>query len=197
MVKRVWHESLMPVHWSVVLTVILFVLLIGTAVWRFKYAPDSKVEAYIVQDLTTLATVFKKIDNECTIIGIKHQRDYIDFLNVISFVGSEIGPINLAYPDKWKGPYLKENPTIQGKLYQIIHTHQGYFIAPGDGVTLSNGKTVGKDILFDENADLKNLSCQAGALSFEGKPLVVALPVSRSVFDDMLQENVLLVEDSE
>lgn len=197
MVKRVWHEGLMPVHWSVVLTVVLFVLLIGTAVWRFKSSPESRVETYIVQDVANLSVILKKIDEECSIIGVKHQQNYIDFLNVISFAGSEVGPLNLAHPDKWKGPYVKDNPTVQGHLYQIVRAQEGYFIAPGNGVKLSNGKVIGKDIVFDENTSLRNLTCSSQALTFQGKPLVVPLETSKSVFDEMLLDNVVLAQDDE
>ena len=64
---------------------------------------------------------------------------------VKSFEGSEVGSLNLAYPKKWQGPYLGDNPTFQGKAYQIIRTKNGYFVTPGDGIMLPNGLVIGRD----------------------------------------------------
>jgi hypothetical protein len=50
MVKRVWREGAVPVHWSVILTVILLILLMATAAWRFLYVPEDKAETMVVTD---------------------------------------------------------------------------------------------------------------------------------------------------
>lgn len=197
MVKRVWREGSVPVHWSVILTVTLLLLLAGTAAWRFFYAPESKVETVIVQDLQKLAETFKRIESSANIIGIKHQRNYIDFLNVKSFTGSEVGPLNLAHPQQWQGPYFQDNPTVQGQLYQIVRTKNGYFITPGDGVKLSNGAIIGKDIVLDENANIQALMLDPKKLFSEGNVVAVPLPVSLSAFDELRQENALSYDSVE
>jgi len=41
-----------------------------------------------------------------------------------------VGPMNLAYPENWQGPYMVQHPTYGGIDYQIVRTDAGYFIAP-------------------------------------------------------------------
>jgi hypothetical protein len=197
MVKRVLNTGVLPIHWSVILIVVLFILLGATAAWQFFYAPEYRVERVIDSDLQKLAAAFKKIESDVNITGIKHQRDYIDFLNVKSFTGSEVGPLNVAHPENWQGPYLADNPTVQGQFYQIVRTHQGYFIVPGDGVTLSNGVIIGKNIILDENADIEAMMLDAKKLFSGGKRVAIKLPISLSVFDHLMQEQALLSDDVE
>lgn len=197
MVKRVFHSGSLPIHWSVILTIILFILLGATAAWQFFYAPEFKVERVIVADLQKLADAFKKIDHEVNIIGIKHQRDHIDFLNVKSFSGSEVGPLDVAHPENWHGPYMQENPVVNGLFYQIVRTHKGYFITPGDGVKLSNGAVIGKNIMLDENADIEHMMLDPKKLFSAGKAMAVKLPISLSVFDELMREQALLSDEVE
>jgi len=183
------------VHWSVLLTVVLFVALIITAAWQFFHAPANKMDVIVSEDLAKMAQIFKRIEEKCNVTGLVGQKDNIDFLNVKSFVGKEIGPLTLAYPEKWEGPYTKDNPTIQGKFYQIVKTLKGYFIVPGDGVKLPNGKVIGKDIKIDESADLPAMLKDEQQLMYRGKSLGVQLDISTSVFDDLLAENIIADDD--
>jgi hypothetical protein len=114
-------------------------------------------------------------------------------LNVKEFSGAEVGPMNLAYPERWEGPYLEDNPTMQEKEYLIVRTKRGYFITPGEGVILPNGKDVGKDkIVLNEDTNIRILMTDSQALMFKDR--VFAAPVmigvhtklSRSPIDDIV-----------
>lgn len=123
----------------------------------------------IAQEVDHLASIFQKIDQSCTITGTDHPIIPINFLNVGSFSGSEVGSMNLKYPNNWRGPYVKENPTIQSIEYQLVRTKDGYFVTPGNGVKLPNGKIVGKDIVLHEDTDIESLMHDDNALSYKGK----------------------------
>ncbi len=148
-----------------ILSIVLF--------WR-----ESKTitDELIANDVHMLASIFNKINEDCVIIDFEHQQNYIDFLNVKSFVGSEVGPMNLMRPEKWQGPYVDDNPTVQEIDYQVVRTTKGHFIVPGPGVVLANGKLIGEDIVFDENADIQAL-IDDGTLMYESKPLAAPINV--------------------
>ncbi|MEX0940049.1 MAG: hypothetical protein WDZ41_01685 [Candidatus Babeliales bacterium] len=154
---------------------IILLALFGIALWAFWRQAYRRNDLLIADHVTELAEIFNQIHETCGILSFEHQRDYIDFLNVIAFEGSEVGPMNLKYPEKWRGPYLKDNPTMQEKYYQIAQTNQGYFVVPGPGVVLNNGKVIGKDIKFDKDADIKNMIQPGGVLDFQGRPLAVQI----------------------
>jgi len=183
------------IHWSVMLTSVLFIGLVITAVYRFFNAPENKMGSIVVADLAIMANIFKEIETTCNIVGVKGNKDSIDFLNVTSFAGKNVGPLTLAYPEKWQGPYVKDNLKIQGKFYQIVKTLKGYFILPGDGVELPNGKIMGKDLIVTESSDIPALLKDEKALLYKGKSLGVQLDISTSVFDDLMTENIIASDD--
>ena len=170
---------------------IIFAMSLIVLWYQGKKASDRIIADHIVQ----LDAIFENIHRTCNIINFEHQKNYIDFLTVKSFVGSEVGSMNLAYPEKWVGPYLDDNPTIQEQYYQIVRTKKGYFIVPGLGVRLSNGKIIGKDIILSEDADIQGM-IDAGSLQFEGRPLgskimdgkVPEIPEGQSPQDRMMRE---------
>ncbi len=178
-----------------ILTVVLFVILVGLAVFRFFYQVRVGSEQIISQEVSELVKIFERIDKTCKIIDFDYQKDPINFLNVEKFAGSEVGSMYLAYPQKWEGPYLKDNPTIQEKEYMIVHTRRGHFITPGDGVRLGNGKLIGKDIVLDYNANIPVLMQDENALMFQGKSLAAPLPVGTSAAKEVLLENIVRAED--
>jgi len=157
-----------------------------------------RADVSIADDVVLLATVLDQINKTAQIRDFEHQKNYIDFLTVKSFVGSEVGPINLVYPSKWEGPYLDDNPTVQEKYYQVVRTKQGHFIVPGPGVKLFNGKEIGTDIIFDEDADIKAMTQEGGVLNFNGRPLaaqimngeIPQLPKGNSPQDRMLRDRL-------
>ena len=103
--------------------------------------------------------------------------------------------MNLAYPEKWHGPYLERNPSVQGIEYQVVYTRKGYFITPGQGVKLPNGKIIGKDIILDENADIELMMHDDQALSYRGQPLAAQITISGDKKNNF-QQNIL-PEDEE
>lgn len=177
------HQTLIMVG-----TAALLLLLLGASL--FFYVRESQVasELLIIKELKSLQEIFQKIDKECTIIGFEHDRNYIDFLNVRTFEGSEVGSMNLAYPQHWQGPYVHDNPTIQEKQFEIIKTKKGYFIVPGVGVRLHNGTVIGRDIVFDAESDIAHMALEEN-LQFEGKPLVAPLRAPENI------ENPLYIDD--
>jgi len=178
-----------------VLTILLFIILVGVSLYKMFYNIKITSDVIIVQEVKELVEIFKRIDKECKIINFDYQKNNINFLNVEKFEGSEVGPMNLTYPQNWKGPYLKDNPTIQNKEYQIVRTKKGYFITPGDGVTLSNGKVVGKDIVLDENADIQKMMADEKALNFKGKALAAPLNIGTSGLGQVILENIIRTDE--
>lgn len=130
----------------------------------------------IADDVARLKTILETINRTCKIISFDQQQNVINFLNVGAFSGSEVGPMNLAYPQKWEGPYLTDNPTMQEKEYMVVQTNKGYFITPGNGVRLPDGKVIGIDIIFDKKANIDQM-VQSGVLAFKGKALSVVLSI--------------------
>jgi hypothetical protein len=149
--------------------------LIGVSIFHVIYRPRYIASTMIAHEVKQLQNIFKKINQDCGIISFDSQKNNINFLNVKDFVGSEVGPMNLARPQGWQGPYVKDNPTIQGKEYQVVNTNNGYYIAPGDGVVLANGKEIGKDILLDKQSDIDFITRKDGPLMHQGAALAVKL----------------------
>ena len=178
-----------------VLTVILFVVLVGVSLYKMFYDVKITSDIIIAKEVQQLVGIFKKIDKDCKIIDFDYQKNRINFLNVVKFTGSEVGPMNLTFPKNWKGPYIKDNPTIQEKEYQIVRTKRGYFITPGDGVKLSNGKIVGKDIILDENANIIKMMGDEKFLNFKGKALAAPLPVGVSKMGQVILENIIRTDE--
>lgn len=173
-----------------VVTVGILLVLIAIMVFNFMYRPPRYSVDLITSDIEQLQAIFKKIDERCKILGFDYQKNPINFLNVGSFKSSELGPMNLTYPAQWQGPYVEDNPSFQSVEYQIVKTKKGYFITPGEGVQLPNGKTIGKDIILDENADIPALMKDKHGLMFDDKALAVPLELSTSGWQKTLLENV-------
>jgi len=128
----------------------------------------------IAADVERIAKIMQEIHADCKIISFDEQQTIVDFLNVGCFAGSKVGSINLAYPNKWQGPYLKENPTIHEKSYMIVTTDNGIFVTPGNGVKLPSRKKIGTDIVLDKHADIHHL-ITSGVLQYNGRPLAAQL----------------------
>ncbi|PKN03337.1 hypothetical protein CVU75_02755 [Candidatus Dependentiae bacterium HGW-Dependentiae-1] len=171
----------------IVAGVVFAVLLVITG-FNFFYNSKKYSTDLISKDLKVLQDIFLLIDKQCKILGFDYQKNPINFLNVGSFEGSEVGPMNLTYPTQWKGPYIEKNPTQQGLEYQIVRTQKGYFITPGDGVMLPNGKMIGKEIVLDERADIQAMMKDDGALQFKGQALAAPLPLKTGAWQKVIQE---------
>ncbi len=162
-------------RWAIgIATGVVIVGLCIVTVINFYYRSEYVTGTIISQEVKRLSGIFQSIQQRCKIIGFDNQQNRINFLNVEKFVGSEVGPMNLQYPEKWEGPYLKDNPTIQTKEFMVVRTKQGYFVTPGNGVRLPSGKVIGKDIVFDESADIDQM-IQDHLLVFKSRALAQKL----------------------
>ena len=167
--KRV-QNKILPI--IVVLGIVFF---IGLSFINTLYRAKDDAGMMIVQEVVQLRDIFHRIHKTCVIIDFDEQKNPINFLNVEKFAGSEVGPMNLVHPDKWEGPYVKDNPTLYHIAYQVVSTKKGYFVTPGEGVTLPNKKVIGKDIILDQKADIDAMMLNPEALLYKDRPLAVRL----------------------
>lgn len=156
---------------------LLFCLLLGCVsaltfgvLW---YQAKQLTSAAIARDIALLARIFDDINKTCGIIGFEHETNYVDFLTVRSFVGTAVGAMNMRKPRNWRGPYVTENPAVQGRLYQVVRTIKGYVLLPGNGVRLSNGLIMGKDIVITAQTDIRSLVESGQLQNRDGRPLAV------------------------
>jgi hypothetical protein len=170
--KRLLHKKNYILAAVVIATT---VVLIGMTIVNTRYRAKDDSGMMMADAVVELRDIFHRIHTTCVIIDFDNQKNSINFLNVEKFTGSEVGPMNLAHPEKWQGPYLQENPTMQHIAYQVVSTKKGYFITPGDGVKLPNNKILGKDIVLDKKADIEAMMTDANALMYKDKPLAAVL----------------------
>lgn len=150
--------------------------IIGVGVHRWYSESRRIVNILVADQVEELAGIFRAIHEKCYIIDFEHEKNYVDFLTVINFAGSEVGAMNLAYPNRWEGPYVKDNPTMQQQQYVVISTEQGYFVAPGDGVRLSDGRIIGHDIVLNKETKFDELLAD-GTLMYKGRALVQKIDI--------------------
>ncbi len=170
-----WHKKLLrkSKNYFPYFSVSLLSLLVVLFFWTTYNDKPKFITSVITMDIKNIVDSLNKIDKECNILSIENECNYVDFLNVEKFSGSEVGCLNLAFPKNWAGPYLSLNPTLQGKLYEIIKRKDGNYVLPGRGVKLPNNLIVGKD--FDYySADLASIDkmlADGGQLNYKGTPL--------------------------
>jgi hypothetical protein len=181
-------NSLLSGSYAPVITIGIIAVLLFITILNFYYRPKEYTAKLIVKDLAVLQAIFKKIDDRCKILGFDYQKNPINFLNIQTFKGSEVGSMNLTYPAQWQGPYVPENLRMQGKEYQVVKTKAGLFIVPGDGVQLPNGLIVGKDIILNEKTDMSELIKSEKGFIYKGHVLAVPLAVGYSEFKKALLE---------
>ena len=175
------HESAPSKHLiPVALGSVLLILLLFTLL-RFFYEQPRLTADTIAQDVQHLANIFAVIDKDCGILSFDYVHNPINFLTIKKdgFVGSEVGSMNLAHPEKWQGPYVTKNLHIQAKEYQVVQTYKGYFITPGQDVELPNGKRMGIDIKLDATSDIAAMAQDPSLLQHEGKPLAVPIATEK------------------
>lgn len=156
-------------------------LLVMTLVLRLFYSRPQMVASIIEDDINQITLMLKRIDVKCNILSINKDRSDVDFLNIKSFSGSQVGPLNLAYPDKWEGPYLRVNPSIKGKYYEIVKVKDGIFVIPGRGVKLPNGLTIGKDFDISKENVMSFFVKAGGMLTYRGRRF--AKPITFKIGD--------------
>ncbi len=140
------------------------------------YQDTSSVRISVMrEDLEVLEQILNRIDKECNILSVRSKGADLDFFTVEKFVGSAVGCLNLAYPKNWRGPYLQQDPTIDGRFYEIVRARDGYFVVPGQGVRLPNGMVMGKDVIVSDKVHIGELIKPGGALNYNGRALGVKL----------------------
>lgn len=150
---------------------LLALLMLATVGLWYQYKDDTG--KIIAQDVQLLGTIFDQIDREAGILGFDYEKNPINFLTIKhgGFVSSEVGPMNLAHPDRWQGPYLERNLSIQDKEYEVVSNRGGYYILPGAGVTLPNGLTIGQTLTITYQTDIEELIQHGNVLNYDGSPL--------------------------
>jgi hypothetical protein len=144
---------------------VLLVMLLGLFLFKVVYHRAYYLASVIEQDVTRVAQILASIDKDCGILSVNGERTAVNFLNVKSFLGTSVGGLNLAYPNKWRGPYLTVNPTYQQQFYELVQTAEGLFIVPGAGVKLPNGLVMGRDVPMGFDVSVKKMLAQGGALN--------------------------------
>lgn len=172
---------------------IVFIVFFMVIAFILLRRPFINADNSIHQDIQKLQLIFQEIQHDCYIYNFLHDKNYIDFLNVKSFVGREVGSMQLNFPQNWKGPYLDENLRVQNILYMILKNKQGYFIVPGDGVQLSNGIVIGKDLILDQNSDMKAIINNPKQLSSNAGILAAEIKIGTEFIKTMLDGNVELL----
>lgn len=147
-----------------------FLSLLGASIYWWMYQTKVYPDHLIAETVDELACIFETIDATAGIASFEHDHNHIDFLTVKSFLGSEVGPMNLIHPKKWAGPYLHDNPTFQEKLYQVAKAKDGYWLLPGEGVQLPNGNVIGTDIIITPETNVQKL-LDVGLLRADNKRL--------------------------
>jgi hypothetical protein len=185
-INRLRQHDEARLWFSIVVCCILVALFIGT-LHRFRRQARQETNTRIAHDVETLRAFFRRIDESCTIVGFNLEKTPINFLTVQSFVGPEVGSMRLAYPHNWQGPYVQSNITLQGKYYAVLATQQGYYIVPGDGVRLSDGRVIGKDVHITSTTPLDSLIGCQGSLIHQGIPLVAHIPLKNTATSLIVQ----------
>lgn len=152
------------------------------------------------QEFALAAKILHEIDKNCKITKLLGTRNTIDFLNIKEFTGNTVGSIQLADPEKWKGPYLDHVPTYNNVPLVLAHTASGLYIIPGNGTILSDGSIMGNDVVIDIMTDMKNIDTQFPGLITRNKeslyvPLSLELP--QPSLPTMPAEEDIIVEEME
>ncbi len=179
------------ISWYALFLAIVFFAILTSVVIKFltqvRVANDELIADHVVQ----LQQIFKGINERCKITAFRHKKDHLDFLNVISFAGSVVGPMNLLEPQNWEGPYLEESLTIGGVEYQIVGTKTGYYIVPGDGVKLSNGLVIGKSLMITPQSNIEQMIRDPQALMSNNRELAAKIPMYQSPFEKLTKTDFL------
>jgi len=189
------HKGLIYGYITPVLAIGLLAVLVAISVFSLIYKSNNNMVVLIDKDLHQFVDIFERIDKDCKILNFDYTLNRINFLNVKSFVGTEVGAMHLAFPEQWKGPYLKENPMVQGQEYMVVVTHQGYFVTPGTGVRLPNGHVVGLHVVLNEGTDIEAMIKPDGALNYKGTPLAAKLNVGASLAERVLRDQAMINEE--
>ena len=171
--------------WISIAIVGLFIVFFCGAIIRLMLQSPINTDELIAKDIQALQQIFKKIHQDCTIVQFDRDRNDIDFLTVEKFTGTEVGSMTVLYPNFWQGPYLKYNLMMQQEPYVIAKTLSGYYIIPGNGVTLNNGQILGKDIIIDKKTNMDKLLADSGALTSPSGLLAGKIQIGATLLQKM------------
>ncbi len=193
--ERTHQPRLRGYHWHTAIIAIAFLIFFVFMTMKFLKQISVANDQAIAEHVQQLQGIFKQINESCKIVGFRSTKNQINFLNVISFAGSILGPMALAEPKNWKGPYMQENPESEGRNYQIVVTKSGDYILPGDGVKLSNGKVIGKTLVLNAKSDIEAMMLDPKALLSGTRPLAARIEVNqrkpiRESYNDTLAEEI-------
>lgn len=168
---------------------VLMVLLLAIFV-KMTYSDKPEILAEVIHnDLGLIMQDLADIDASCNILSIRSDHCVVDFLTVERFEGSMVGELNLAYPNRWRGPYRKKNPSVQDRFYEIIKVKDGYVLVPGAGVNLPNKAVVGTDIIIKETMSADDLIGKSGLLIYNNFVLGRKLPFKIGDWDNPITKN--------
>jgi hypothetical protein len=168
-------------------------MLISTSLYNLRNGFVENDNDIMVHDVAHLAALFNQINTDAGILSFDQQYNSVNFLTIKKngFVGTEVGPMKLAHADKWAGPYALQTIRMQKIPYAIVQNKNGYFVTPGKGVTLHNGKIIGQDIKLDFDEDLEALSLCENILCHHGAPLVAKIHVWQNALG-LIEQKFLL-----
>lgn len=186
----------MKKYFPAISTIILATLMIIFFVKIIVDKPYHLV-AVIKNDLKEIEKVLNEIDKNCNILSFNNDNIPVDFLNIKTFSGSTVGCMNLAYPAKWTGPFMRRNPTFQGKFYEICKTKDGLFIVPGHGVKLPNGLIRDKHFVINTTTSMNDIIKVGGPLNYKGEILAIKITFKIGDWDSPLTKTKVSEEKLE
>jgi len=183
--KKISRNGILP--WIVGAIFIVMFVISAMTLWRSSRLSLDEVAH---NDIIKLQNIFERIQKDCYIVDFERTFNPIDFLNVATFSGDKVGSMELAFPQHWKGAYLKNNLRIQNKLYAVLKNKQGYFIVPGYGVRLANGKIIGKSLKLNQNSDMRKLMQDPQALGSESGVLAAQIKIGSRFMKNMSKKKL-------
>lgn len=178
------------ISWYALFLALVFFAILTSVVIKFITQVRVENDELIAEHVQKLHRIFTRINDTCKITNFRHKKDHLDFLNVISFAGTVVGPMNLLEPQHWEGPYLEESLTINGIEYQLVGTKSGYYIVPGDGVQLANGQEIGKSLMITPQSNIEKMMRDPQALMSNNKPLAAKIPMYKTLFERLTRTDV-------
>lgn len=151
----------------------LLSVIVVFVMFKMFYTKPYFVASVMHNDMNRIERILHNIDKTCEILGTQGGSAAIDFLTIKTFTGSMVGGVDLAHPKNWRGPYLEQNPTMQGRFYELAKAKDGYFIIPGKNVMLPNGVVIGRDLIVSAKNSLEKHTKIGGFLNYKGIKLAV------------------------
>ncbi len=91
-------------------------------------------------------------------------------------------------------PYLRDNPMIDNKNIKLLKTQSGYYVVPGDGVKLPNGKIMGTDLVIDKSTNMQQLIAEGGDLNYKNRPLSTFIPTASSRIAQLANDLIITIK---